>query len=228
MASMETVDLDQFDSDGALADTGGQLDPQTRGAFLRRAGIGAAGLAGAGALLGGGLPSVALGATPRSDVKILNYALTLEYLEAEFYAQAKQHITSGPLAAFATLVASDEAAHVAALKKALGRKAVAKPRFDFANAVTDPSTFQATAFTLENTGVGAYLGQAGHIKTPALLAAAASILTVEARHAGAIATIINTNQLSGPKGIVPNGPFDKPLSMKTVLAAVKQTGFIKG
>jgi rubrerythrin len=228
MTSTKLVDLEQFDSDGALAETGGELDAQTRGAFLRRAGIGAAGLAGAGALLGGGLPSMALGATPKHDVKILNYALTLEYLEAEFYAQAKQHITSGPLGAFATLVASDEAAHVAALKKVLGRKAVAKPTFDFGNAVTDPDTFQATAFTLENTGVGAYLGQAGKIKTPAILAAAASILTVEARHAGAIATIINTNQLSGPKGIVPNGPFDKPLSMKTVLTAVKKTGFIKG
>lgn len=222
------VDLEQFDSDGALAETGGQLDPQTRGAFLRRAGVGAVGLAGAGALLGGGLPSLALGATPRSDVKILNYALTLEYLEAEFYAQARQHIKAGPLGAFAALVARDEAAHVAALKHALGAKAVKKPTFDFGNAVTDQSTFQQTAFTLENTGVGAYLGQAGKIKTPALLAAAASILTVEARHAGSIATLINTNHLSGAHGIAPNGAFDKPLSMGQVLAAVKKTGFIRG
>ncbi len=103
-----------------------------------------------------------------------------------------------------------------------------KPTFDFGNAVTDQSTFQQTAFVLENTGVGAYLGQAGKIKTPALLGAAASILTVEARHAGAIATIINTNQLAGAQGITPNGAFDKPLSMATVLAAVKKTGFIKG
>jgi rubrerythrin len=222
------VNLETFDKDGALAETGGALDAQTRGAFLRRAGIGAAGLAGAGALLGGGPPSLALGATPRSDVKILNYALTLEYLEAAFYAQATKSITSGPLGAFAALVAQDEAVHVAALKKALGSKAVAKPTFDFGNAVTDENTFQQTAFTLENTGVGAYLGQAGRIKTPALLGAAASILTVEARHAGAIATIINANQLSGAKGITPNGAFDKPLSMTSVLAAVKSTGFIKG
>ena len=222
------TNLEKFDTDGALAETGGALDEQTRGAFLRRAGVGAAGLAGAGALLGGGLPSMAFGATPKSDVKILNYALTLEYLEAEFYAQATQNIKSGPLGAFAALVAQDEAAHVAALKKALGRKAVAKPTFDFGAAVSDPNTFQQTAFVLENTGVGAYLGQAGKIKTPALLGAAASILTVEARHAGAIATIINTNQLSGAQGITPNGAFDKPLSMKTVLAAVAKTGFIKG
>jgi hypothetical protein len=228
VATMKLVDLLQFDKDGALAETGEQLDGHTRGAFLRRAGVGAAGLAGAGALLGG-IPSFALAAgTPKSDVKILNYALTLEYLEAEFYAQAKTNVTDGPLAAFATLVAADEAAHVAALKKALGKAAVAKPTFDFGSAVTDPSTFQQTAFTLENTGVGAYLGQAGNIKTPAILGAAASIMTVEARHAGAVAALINANQLAGANGITPNGAFDKPLSMSTVLAAVKKTGFIKG
>ncbi|UGS39233.1 hypothetical protein DSM104329_05666 [Capillimicrobium parvum] len=229
MSSQNTmIDLEQFDADGAVAETGDRLDSHTRGAFLRRAGIGAAGLAGAGAVMGG-LPVVASAKkSDKRDVAILNYALTLEYLEAEFYAQAKPNFTSGPLGAFTALVAADEAAHVAALKKALGSKAVAKPKFDFGSAVTDEATFTKTAFTLENTGVGAYLGQAGRIKNPAYLGAAASILTIEARHAAAIATILNTNQLAGANGITPNGPFDKPLSMKQVLAAVKGTGFITG
>jgi rubrerythrin len=225
------VDLEQFDRDGALAETGAALDGDTRAAFLRRAGMASAALVGGGALLGG-LPSLASAAgVPRSDVAILNFALTLEYLEAEFYTQAVGHIDRnqfGALAEFAALVRDDENAHVAALKNALGRKAVKKPTFDFGAAVTDQATFVKTAFVLENTGVHAYLGQAGKIKTPALLGAAASILTVEARHASAIALLIDVTNVDGPNGITPDGAFDVPWSKARVLKAVTATGFIKG
>ena len=74
---------------------------------------------------------------------------------------------------------------------------------------------------LENTGVHAYLGQAGNIKTPAYLLAAASIVTIEARHSGAIGSILN-------KSISPNGPFDNGYTAAKVLQAVKGTGFIVG
>jgi rubrerythrin len=228
MPQHEVLNLDQFDADGALAETGAQLDGDTRAAFLKKLGIGAAGLAGSSALLAG-LPSIASAkGVPKSDVAILNFALTLEYLEATFYTQAATNLASSNYASFATLVRDDENAHVAALKKALGRAAVKKPTFDFGAAVTDEATFLKTSFVLENTGVAAYLGQAGKIKTPAILGAAASILTVEARHAAAIATLMNTNQLSGANGITPNGPFDKPQSKAAILKAVTATGFIKG
>jgi rubrerythrin len=228
MPQHEVLNLEQFDVDGALVETGAQLDADTRASFLKKMGIGAAGLAGGGMLLGG-LPSIASAkGVPKSDVAILNFALTLEYLEAAFYTQGATNLASSSYASFAQLVRDDENAHVAALKQALGRAAVKTPTFDFGAAVTDEATFLKTSFVLENTGVSAYLGQAGNIKTPAILAAAASILTVEARHAAAIATLMNTNQLAGANGITPSGAFDKPKSKAAILKAVTATGFIKG
>ncbi|MGZ6636200.1 MAG: ferritin-like domain-containing protein, partial [Solirubrobacteraceae bacterium] len=76
------------------------------------------------------------------------------------------------------------------------------------------------SFVLENTGVSAYLGQAGRIKTPSILLTAASIVTVEARHAGAVAELLG-------KSISPSGASDVGKSMKDVLAALKATKFIK-
>jgi hypothetical protein len=116
-------------------------------------------------------------------------------------------------------VTVDENAHVKFLRKALGKKAVKSPKFDFGATVTDIDKFKATASALENTGVHAYLGQAGNLKTPAYLSAAASILTIEARHASVINDIISAK-------ITPDGPFDKPFTAAKVLAAVKKTGFI--
>jgi rubrerythrin len=70
------------------------------------------------------------------------------------------------------------------------------------------------AYTVENLGANAYLGQAGAIKNKDVLAAALSIHTVEARHAATLATLVK-------KPISPDGAFAKPADMKTVLAAVK-------
>jgi rubrerythrin len=224
MGSNEILDLARFDADGALQETGASLDGETRGAFFRKAAVS---LAGTSAIMAG-LPSLASAASlPKSDIAILNFALTLEYLEAEFYTQVKSNIPSNPAREFASLVAEHETEHVKALKGVLKSKAVKKPTFDFGNAVTDLPTFLKTAFTLENTGVHAYLGQAGKIKTPALLGAAASIVTVEARHAAAIALVTDQNRLKGPGGITPQGGFDTPKSMAAILKAVKATGFIK-
>jgi hypothetical protein len=121
----------------------------------------------------------------------------------------------------AKVISDHEAAHVKFLRAALGSHKVKSPTFDFKDTVTNQDKFIATAFVLENTGVSAYLGQAGRIKNPAYLGAAATFLTVEARHAGAIA------QLSGGK-VSPSGSFDKGKSMAQVLKAVKGTGFITG
>ena len=107
------------------------------------------------------------------------------------------------------------------LKKALGSKAVKSPTFDFGATVTNQDKFLATAFVLENTGIAAYLGQAGRIKNPAYLGAAATILTVEARHAGAIAQLTNTK-------ISPSGSFDSGQVDEAHPRAVGGTGFITG
>ena len=74
---------------------------------------------------------------------------------------------------------------------------------------------------LENTGVHAYIGQAGNIKNSAYLLVALSIVTIEARHSGAIGGYLG-------KSIAPSGPFDTGYTASKVLTAVKGTGFIKG
>lgn len=231
MSTNQMLPLEQFDTDGALQETGGALDAGTRAAFFRKAGLATVSLAGTGALMGG-LPSLAMAARglPKSDVAILNFALTLEFLEAEFYKQASSRLSGGSssLREFAALVAGHEATHVKTLKKVLGSKAVKTPKFDFGDTVTDAGKFAATAFVLENTGVHAYLGQAGKIKTPAILGAAATIVTVEARHAAAIALIVDQTAVKGKMGITPDGAFDVPKSKAAILKAVKATGFITG
>lgn len=87
-----------------------------------------------GGVLLSGFPSIALGQKPskKNDVKILNYALTLEYLENEFYkeALAKTGLTGDNLAV-TKIVASHESTHVAFLKKQLGKSAIKKPKFNF-------------------------------------------------------------------------------------------------
>jgi rubrerythrin len=194
----------------------------TRSALFKRGGV----LAGAGIVVGGttvGL-ATAQGGLPKGDVDILNYALTLEYLEAAFYREALDNgELSGEPLIFAEVVAAHEQAHVDALKQTLGSKAVKEPKFDFAGA-TGKDEFLRTAMALEDTGVAAYQGQADRIKTPAVLEAAGSILAVEARHAAWVRDIIG-----GGKGVNPApDAFEMPKDMKAVLAVVEDTGFLKG
>ncbi|UJA21476.1 ferritin-like domain-containing protein [Thermoleophilia bacterium SCSIO 60948] len=251
--SAEHLDLDSVDVDGAVRESAERAsfeldrDGDTRADFLKKAGLAGGAAIGGGALLGGLVPSAAMGADAppaskfgRGDVGILNYALTLEYLEAEFYKEAQRNqnnppetipgvpgqpfITDESTQNFLRAVVRDEKAHVAFLKKALGNKAAKKPRFDFRNTTSDEQAFQRTAFKLENTGVSAYLGQAYNIKSKSVGKAALSIATIEGRHAGLIGEILRGT----PKGIAPDGPFDKPAGAKATLRAVKRTGFIQG
>ena len=109
--------------------------------------------------------------------------------------------------------------------RSLGSKVPAAPSFDF-QGTNKGDKFVPTALVLENTGVRAYLGQATRIKQSPILAAAAAIVTVEARHAAAVATLINPGSLGGTDGITPYGAFDKASSMKKILGEVGATGFI--
>ncbi len=130
----------------------------------------------------------ALAASGGGDVDILNFALTLEYLEAKFYEEGKSRANaSGELRSLIDLLAKDETAHVEALTatiKELGGKPVAEPEFDFA--YDDTAGFLKLAQTFEDTGVSAYNGAAPSIKSKEVLAAAGSIVQIEARHAAAI------------------------------------------
>ncbi len=209
--------LEELDRDGAIREAAEAVASDSRGDFLRRAVIAGGAFAGAGALIGT-LPSIAAAASTR-DREILNFALTLEYLEATFYAEALQRgALSDRTLQFAKVVAVHEADHVKALKSALGKAAIAKPRFNFHGTTSNQFKFQATAIALEDTGVGAYKGQAPRIQETAYLKAALSIHSVEAHHAAWIRHIV---------GVLPAPvAFDKPLTMAETLAIVKATHFI--
>ncbi|HET9592040.1 MAG TPA: ferritin-like domain-containing protein [Solirubrobacterales bacterium] len=214
-----------------------EADGDTRASFLKKAGLAGGGLIGGGALLSALTPAAAMaagkGRPPASfgkgDIGILNYALTLEYLEAAFYNEAtannkkKTFIKDKQAQVFLKLVTADENAHVAFLKKALGSKAVAAPKVDFGGTTADEASFIKTAVALENTGVGAYAGQALNIASPAYAAAALSIWSIEARHASVAGLLLKAT----PSSLSPNGAFDKPKTAAQVLKAVKATGFLQ-
>jgi hypothetical protein len=217
--------LDALDADGAIRDSA-ETAGLDRGDFLKKGVLAGGGLLAGGALFSGYLSNaeaaISKHRSKSNDVKILNYALTLEFLEAAFYKQAVANAafgSSAPLKAFAETVAGHEAKHVAFLKKALGPAAIKSPRFDFGDTVTDPAKFAATAQVLEDTGVSAYLGQVGNLSQRAVLAAAGTIATIEARHAAWIRDINGVNPAPAA--------FDVPKSEKAILKAVTATGFIK-
>jgi hypothetical protein len=182
----------------------------TRSSFILKGALAAGAAYGASAVA----PFVgsALAASP--DVDILNFALTLEYLETDFYQQKGKTVgLSGQAKSLARSFGDEEAEHVAALTKAItasGGKPVKKPMFVFPG--KDQKSFLKLAYVLENTGVGAYNGAAPSLQSKALLAAAGSIVQIEARHAASIALLTGMS-------ITPNGAFDKPLTKKQVLAA---------
>ena len=177
----------------------------------------------ASATMGGGSPTGASEAITEADV--LNFALNLEYLEAEFYTYAVEgksitsfgigidgkatgknlasggETTGGSQVIFdnneifsrdiAAEIGSDERAHVALLRSALGTAAVAKPTINL-NALGigygSQVDFLTVARILEDIGVTAYTGAAGMLKTPGVITTAARLLAAEAEHAGSIHT----------------------------------------
>jgi rubrerythrin len=218
----DPITLEVVDSDGAIRNAVEDLGGDTRGGFLRKAAVGGGSLLAGGVLLSG-LPTLAEAATrsKSNDVKILQYALTLEYLESAFYDRAVAGgALSGDVLAAAKIVRKHEAAHVAFLRKALGKAAPKKPSFDFKGTTKDQAKFLATSVVLEDTGVAAYSGQATNILEASVAKAAVSILTVEARHASRFRSLAGDN--FAPRS------FDVPKSKAAVLKAVKKTGFIKG
>jgi len=159
--------------------------------------------------------SSATAAASSGDLAIVNYALTLEYLESQFYAKViASGLFKGAVLSTLKTFGAEETQHVVALKGVamkLGTPA-AKPTGKFP--VTSASQVATLAATVENLGAAAYLGQAPLIQSKEVLAAALSIHTIEARHAA-------TLNLLTKKSPTPNGAFGSPATMQQVLAAVK-------
>ena len=192
----------------------------TREAFLLRATLAAG--ATYGALSATPYITNALAQEGGGDVDILNFALTLEYLEAAFYTMAVKEVKglSADEAKLAKTLRDDEDEHVDALTatiKKLGGKPAAKPKVAFAGAFGSRAAFLKTSNALEDTGVSAYNGAAPSIKSVEVLAAAGSIVQIEARHAALI-------RLARGKSPAPLA-FDKASEMAEVLKAVQP--FIK-
>jgi hypothetical protein len=191
--------------------TGFEVHGMTRSSFILRGALAAGAFYGTAAVTP--FVSQALAETGGGDAEILNFALTLEYLEADFYnVKGSSLHLSGEAKTYAKLFGEEEAEHVTALAaaiKQLGAKPVAKPTFAFP--ATSESSFLALASVLENTGVGAYNGAAPSLQSKQVLAAAGSIVQIEARHAAAIDLLIG-------KSPTPNEGFDTPLTKSQVLA----------
>jgi hypothetical protein len=203
----ETAPADLANSELAAVEVSGL----TRSSFILRGALAAGSVYGLSAVTP--FVSQALAATGGGDAEILNFALTLEYLESDFYnVKGRQVGLSGQAKSYAALFGEQEQAHIDALVtviKQLGAKPVAKPTFVFP--VSNQSSFLALASELENTGVGAYNGAAPSLTSKQILTAAGSIVQIEARHAAAINLLIE-------KSPTPSGGFDVPLTKSQVLA----------
>jgi ferritin-like protein len=203
-----------------------RADPASRKRFLRALGGGAAAATLATALAacgkkktagnqfgGAGVGTAQYG---QGDAGIANYALALEYLEADFYRLA---VASGNLRGrvleLAKRFGEQEQGHVTTLAgtvKGLGGTPAPKPKASFT--LDTREAILATMYQLEQIGAAAYLGQVDRIQSKQVLAVALSIHTVEARHAAVIGTI------SGQR-ISPDGAFARPANSVDVLQSIR-------
>ena len=227
---MTHFDLESLDVDGAIREGAEQVAGDTRLSFLRKGAVaGGAALSG-GAILSALVPGMASaeGAPPKAfgkgDIGILNFALTLEYLERAFYneATAKDKITDPKTAAFLRIVTKDERAHVDFLEKGLGKAAIKKPKFNFHGTTGDQNTFQQTALRAGEHR-RARVPRAGRQHQDTGLPAGRR---VDRDHRGPSfgCDRFDHRQVDRPEWRVRHGSE----SAATILKAVKGTGFIVG
>jgi rubrerythrin len=183
-----------------------------------------AGAAAAGCMLGGAslierflCAGDALASPSKAqDARILQLVLQLEYTQVAFYEQALRDAgLQGALRVFARTVLGHEREHLAAIRKALGSKARPKPSFHFGQSTKSQDAFRQTAIKLEDIAVAAYNGQATNLTAPTL-AAAATIVSVEARHASWVRTL--EGEVAAPD------PVDRPMTAKQAVDGLREIG----
>ena len=211
---MEGFSFEKLDVDGALAETADRAGLMTRGTFV----AGAFGASAAAVAIGAD-EAAGQGGLSKHDQSILNYALTLEYLQAAFYTEAERlKALKGDPAKAARKLGSVERAHVKAFRDVLGRKAVGRPSFDFQGVTEKPQAFLKTAVAFEDLAVAAYAGQAARLKNGSATTAAVSIYSVEARHAAWMRYLFGLNPAAKA--------FDQPKSRAQITRVVQSTNFI--
>ncbi len=203
------AELSLLDPTGAIAETAERARSVTRRTLIA-----------GGVALGATLLAAPGGLAKNGDTAVLNFALTLEYFQAAFYSEAERRgALSGQNAQAAKLIGSVERAHVKALKGLLGRDAVARPFFDFQGTTEDDAAFVKTAVGFEDFSAAAYQGALGLLNQPQVISGAASIHTVEARHAAWLRFLQGASPAA--RGL------DDPIDHGEAMRLVASTGFVK-
>jgi hypothetical protein len=187
---------------------------QSRAAFLLSAALGS------GAVLAG-LASVAQAAEfEPHEIDVLNFDLTFEYLQAGFYDEALRFGALGEEATrWASVIGAHEHAHVDILRTVLGPRAVKKPFFDYRGVTEDEEAFTKTAVAMEDLTTALLTGQVHDFRTPALVSALFSLITVEARHAAWVRNVVGALPIAAP--------LDEPKSLNEVAEVIGSTRFMK-
>ena len=195
------------------------MTAMTRAAALEAGALALAGVAVGGVVLGEHADPALSRPSAKQDVEILNFALLLEYVTSAFYAEALGRAgLTGDLQSFAKTLGLHERAHLDLLKQTLGAAARKSPRLDFGDDTADAERFGSAARKLEDLGVAAYNAQAPNLTGPAL-AAAARIVSVEARHAAWIRDL---------RGLVPAPEATEPaISSQRVIDTLKGSGYVR-
>ena len=215
---MVDLTLEELDRDGAIQEDIAALYGDSRAAFLRKA------IVGGGALLAAlaAPPTLTAKTSKANDVQIFKYALNFEYLQSTFYTETER---AGTVAAmeprkelWAKTLGAHERAHVKIVRQVLGDAAGKKPFFNFRGNTESEERFTRTAVAMEDLTTALLTGVTPALHSRGLIAAAFSLLTVEARHAAWARHIA---------GVVPvAGPFDEPKPVGEVDRIVASTRFI--
>jgi ferritin-like protein len=216
-AEGEVLDaLAAVDVDGVLHETAATAFATTRRSLLRRSVGAAAGLT----ALATATNARAAATSTKNDTAILQFDLVLEYLQAGLYTEAERLGSLTPKTlAWARVVGAHERAHIRAIRELLGpRKVVPSPSFDYRNVTSDEQAFIKTAVAFEDLTAALLKWQAPRLDSRSILAAAATLHSVEARHAAWIRHVVGFQPVTSA--------FDKPASQHRMAELIASTHFV--
>jgi hypothetical protein len=212
---MGDITLADLDRDGALEEAAASLLPSSRREFFRR------GILGGGALLGIlSLPTEAEAALARSkkDIAIVKFDVVLEYLQSALYVEAQRLGALRPKTLeWARVVGAHELAHLEALKGMVDRPP-ARPSFNFHGVTEQEASFVKTAVAFEDLTAAILKWQALRLHSRQILAAAATLHSVETRHAAWIRHIIGAPPVASA--------FDEPAPQREMAKLITSTRFV--